>query len=161
MNELRYSPGALLLDAVRSVAGIAATGLPLALARPPSWLAALLALVLLLFLAHLGVTIGRARRRYLLADDVLRVLPGGTTIDWERLDALHLDYFSTRRDGRSGWMQLRLRAGDARVQVDSSLRGFDALLARAVCAARRRRLELSAATSANLSFVVDEPGVHG
>jgi len=158
MNELRYSPRVLLLDGLRSIVGVAAAGLPLALAGPPPWLAALLSVVLALFLVHLGVTLARGRRCYLLDEDALRVTPSGTTIDWERLDALHLDYFSTRRDGRAGWMQLRLRAGDARVRVDSGLAGFDELLTRAVRAARRRGLEFSAATSANLALVVDEPG---
>lgn len=160
MNELRYSPRVLLLDGLRSIAGIAAAGLPLALARPPTWLAAVLAVLLMLFLVHLGMTVARGRRCYLLGEDALRVMPVGTTIDWERLDALHLDYFSTRRDGRAGWMQLRLRAGEARVRVDSSLAGFDELLGRAVRAARRRGLELSAATSANLALVVDGLGAH-
>ena len=65
----------------------------------------------------------------------------------------HLDYFSTRRDGRGGWMQLRLRAGGASVRLDSGLAGFEQILERAVGAAEGRRLELSATTAANLAIL--------
>jgi hypothetical protein len=63
---------------------------------------------------------------------------------------LRLDYYSTRRDGEGGWMQLRL--GDARrtIRIDSGLEGFAELVGEAARAAARRDLALDAATLANL-----------
>src|SRR5260370_15008004 len=33
------------------------------------------------------------------------------SISWSKLDRMKLSYYSTRRDGRGGWMQLKLCAG--------------------------------------------------
>ena len=57
-------------------------------------------------------------------------------------------------------MQLRLRAGPTRVRVDSSLTGFESLLARAERAAGQRGLDLSPTTRANLAFVSDHLRAH-
>ena len=50
-------------------------------------------------------------------------------------------------------MQLRLRAGQQSVRVDSGLMQFQGLLNRAVRAARERELELTPTTAANLAEV--------
>jgi len=155
VSELRYRRGPLCADLARAGAGAACTGAPLALATTPAWLTVTLAVLLALFAAHLAATVRRARVRIEIDERGLRLLPAGTRIAWDQLDALHLDYYSTRRDGRGGWMQLRLRAGGARLRVDSSLCGFEHLLARALFAARERGLELSPATRANAA------GLHG
>jgi hypothetical protein len=73
-----------------------------------------------------------------------------TIIPWGALDRLKLSYYSTRRDRKSGWMQLQLGAGRARLSVDSRLDGFEQLARRAAHAAAERDLELSDATAANL-----------
>jgi hypothetical protein len=73
-----------------------------------------------------------------------------TVIPWAELDRLKLAYYSTRRDRKSGWMQLQLRAGRARLSADSRLDGFEQLARRAAHAAAERGLELSDATAANL-----------
>lgn len=72
------------------------------------------------------------------------------TIPWDRLDRMKLAYYSTRRDRKSGWMQLELRAGRARLNLDSRLDGFDRLVRHAAIAAAERGLQLSDATAANL-----------
>ena len=64
---------------------------------------------------------------------------------------MKLGYYSTRRDRKSGWMQLELGAGRARLSLDSRLDGFDRLVRFATAAAAERELELSEATAANLS----------
>ncbi len=74
-----------------------------------------------------------------------------TQIDWVALDRLKLGYYSTRRDRKSGWMQLQLGAGRARLSLDSRLEGFDRLVRFATAAAAERDLQLSDATAANLS----------
>ena len=72
------------------------------------------------------------------------------TIGWAELDYMKLAYYSTRRDRRSGWMQLELRARGARVKLDSRIVGFDRLVQRAAEVAAMRGLELNDATLANL-----------
>jgi hypothetical protein len=71
-------------------------------------------------------------------------------IDWTALDRMKLAYYSTRRDRKSGWMQLQLGAGRARLSLDSRLDGFDRVVRHAAIAAAAQRLDLSEATAANL-----------
>jgi hypothetical protein len=71
-------------------------------------------------------------------------------IPWGELDRVKLAYYSTRRDRKSGWMQLQLRAGRARLSLDSRLDGFDQLARQAARVATERGLTLSDATAANL-----------
>jgi hypothetical protein len=72
------------------------------------------------------------------------------TIAWSQLDRLRLAYYSTRRDRKSGWMQLQLGAGGARVALDSRIDGFEHIVERAAAAAAARDLALSDATLVNL-----------
>jgi hypothetical protein len=73
-----------------------------------------------------------------------------TAISWAELDRVKLAYYSTRRDRKSGWMQLRLGAGRARLSLDSRLDGFEQVARHAALAASERGLTLSDATAANL-----------
>ncbi|HZU87952.1 MAG TPA: hypothetical protein VE993_01720 [Stellaceae bacterium] len=74
----------------------------------------------------------------------------GASIPWAALDGMKLAYYSTRRDRSEGWMQLVLRAGRAKLSVDSRIEGFPLLVERAARAAAARRLVLSRTTLANL-----------
>lgn len=147
---LRYPAAVLLGDALRALAGTLAAGAPLALAHPPRWLAVLLGVLLALFVSYLFVSLRRAGSCYLLDEAGIAVVPGGAAITWSALDMLRLDYYSTRRDGRCGWFELRLRSGGRALRVDSRLPGFEAVLARALQAAAQRALALAPATQANL-----------
>jgi hypothetical protein len=71
-------------------------------------------------------------------------------IPWDELDRMKLAYYSTSRDRRSGWMQLELGAGGARVRLDSRIDGFDQLVWRAAEAAATRGIALNDATMTNL-----------
>lgn len=72
------------------------------------------------------------------------------TIAWAELDRMKLAYYSTRRDRKSGWMQLELGARGTRVSLDSRIAGFDRLVRRAAAMAAARGIALSEATVANL-----------
>jgi hypothetical protein len=72
------------------------------------------------------------------------------SISWDELDRMRLTYYSIRRDGRSGWMQLELRSHRSILRVDSRLEGFPELVQQAVRAAEMRGLLLDPATSTNL-----------
>ena len=73
-----------------------------------------------------------------------------STIEWAKLDRMRLAYYSVRRDRRSGWMQLDLGAGGARLRLDSRIDGFDQVVRHAAIVAAARGLELNEATAANL-----------
>jgi hypothetical protein len=72
------------------------------------------------------------------------------SIWWSKLDRMKLSYYSTRRDGRGGWMQLKLVAGWSTLRVDSRVEGFSELVTASAKAAETRGLSLDPATSANL-----------
>jgi hypothetical protein len=71
-------------------------------------------------------------------------------IPWNKLDRMKLSYYSTRRDGRGGWMQLELRAGSSILRVDSRIEGFSELVRASAAAAETRGLLIDLATLANL-----------
>ena len=73
-----------------------------------------------------------------------------TSIRWSKLDRMKLSYYSTRRDGRGGWMQLKLGAGWSTLRVDSRIEGFSELVSASAKAAEMRGLSLDPATLANL-----------
>jgi hypothetical protein len=83
------------------------------------------------------------------------------TIPWAGLDRMKLAYYSTRRDRKSGWMQLELGAGAVRVSLDSRIAGFDQLVRHAAAAAARRGVVLSEATAANLDALGIRPSEPG
>jgi hypothetical protein len=73
-----------------------------------------------------------------------------TSIPLGELDRMRLAYYSTRRDGREGWMQLELRSGGSTLRVDSRIDGFAKLVEASARAAELRGLSLNAPTSVNL-----------
>jgi hypothetical protein len=72
------------------------------------------------------------------------------TIAWTELDRLKLSYYSTRRDRKSGWMQLQLAGGGVKLSLDSRIAGFGEVVRRAADAAYERQLQVSESTAANL-----------
>jgi hypothetical protein len=72
-------------------------------------------------------------------------------IRWESLQELRVRYYTTRRDGESGWMQLELRGDGQRIVVDSSLNSFPALAAICVCRFRSTGRELDGISRTNLA----------
>ncbi len=71
-------------------------------------------------------------------------------IAWAELERLRLAYFSTRRDRKSGWMQLELSGGGGKLSLDSRIAGFGEVVRRAADAAAENHLQVSEATAANL-----------
>jgi len=79
------------------------------------------------------------------------------SISWNKLNRLKLAYYSTRRDGHGGWMQLELRAGRSTLRVDSRIEGFSELVSAAAAAAETGDLSLDPATLVNLRALGIEP----
>jgi hypothetical protein len=159
MLTYRYPREALVPDYLRSMAGLAVTGLPL------PWLAdspvsfTILGGIALAFAGFGVATFARQGTVVMLDGEGLRTA-GLNAVDlrWDELDSLELRYFSTRRDKEGGWMQLTLRGGGRRVRLDSHLDGFEDVARRAASAAQRRALELSPTTQANLASLGTPPG---
>ena len=149
--QFAYPASAMLGDYLRAGAGLVPTALLLATVS----LDGVAAVVLSGFAAIFGVFAIRTALRH---GTKLEVTESGlraiglrrAAISWAALDRMKLAYYSTRRDRKSGWMQLQLGAGRARLSLDSRLDGFDQVVRHAALAAASRNLALSDATTANL-----------
>jgi hypothetical protein len=146
-----YPASAMVGDYLRAAAGLVPAGVLLATVPVSSAAAAVLALCAAIFGLFGARTALRHATSLELTETELRangVVP--RTIAWAELDRMRLTYYSTRRDRKSGWMQLQLGAGIARISLDSRIAGFEPLVQRAAEAAAARDLALSDATLANL-----------
>ncbi len=76
--------------------------------------------------------------------------PVSRAIEWGELVNVKLSYYTTKRDGTSGWWQLDIKGRDSKMRIESTLDGFGALAERAVREARAHDIELSPATIENL-----------
>jgi hypothetical protein len=146
-----YPATAMVGDYLRAAAGLVPTGVVFA-TEPVSTVAAT---VLGSFAAVFGIfglrTVLRHGTSLEMTDTELRASGAWPSrISWSELDRMKLTYYSTRRDRRSGWMQLELSAGGAKVRLDSRIAGFDRLVLRAAEVAAERGVELSDVTLDNL-----------
>jgi hypothetical protein len=150
--DLRYPRQTLWADYIRAAAGTVLCGAPLLALDVNRWLALILGAGFVLFALFLLRTALRQHTRYVLGPDTLCADgPGGSVVEWARLDRMKLSYYSTKRDRSGGWMQLAVgSAGGRVVKVDSSLDGFYDIVERAARASEAAGLELGTATRANL-----------
>ena len=147
----RYPVESLVWDYARAGLGTATCGIPL-LAMDLSRVVFGVFLALTLLFAVYGVQTLRRQRTALEATPQALVLhPGAVRIDWNELTGLRLAYFSLRREGAGGWMELKLHAGRHAVRVDSRIEGFREIVELAAGAATRVDLELDPATASNLA----------
>ena len=152
MERYRYPLRAIALEYFYTVLGLVFTLLPLALVTPlPAVTGVLGGLALLFFIFGLRTLI--RHNMFVAVSDGGVTLGGlwGVKIPWHEMREFKLSYFSTRRDRHGGWMQLRLRGQKRTIRLDSTLAGFDKLLARAAREARRHDLELGPETLQNLN----------
>lgn len=151
MSVHAYPTRAMCGDYLRAAAGaIPCLSLlaALPLARPA---AAVLAGLAALFGGFALRTALRHRSRIEMSETALSAVGRrGAPVAWAALDGMRLAYYAPRRE-REGWMQLVVRAGRAKLSLDSRIEGFALLVARAAEAAAARRLPLDPATRANLA----------
>jgi hypothetical protein len=151
MTRHRYPTASLLGDYARAGLGLAVTGGPVVLVPVNAVVAGGLGTLALVFLLFAGGTALRQLRTVSVDEQGIAVDgPFALRLDWDRLEAVTLRYFATKR-GAAGWMQLVLRAGWRRLALDSRIEGFEAIAARAAAAAARRGLVLGEATQANFT----------
>lgn len=146
-----YPASAMTGDYLRAAAGLVPTGLLFAtvpIGTVPGVLLGTFAVVFGVF--GLRTVLRHATRLEMTATELRTEGVLRRRIAWAELDRFKLAYYSTRRDRRSGWMQLQLGAGSARVNLDSRIEGFNRVVEQAAEVARARGLELSDATAANL-----------
>jgi hypothetical protein len=146
-----YPATAMVGDYLRAAAGLVPTGVVFA-TEPVGTVAAT---VLGSFAAVFGIfglkTVLRHGTSLEMTETELRASGAWPSrISWAELDRMKLNYYSTRRDRRSGWMQLELGGGGAKVTLDSRIAGFDRLVQRAAEVAAERGVALNDATLDNL-----------
>jgi hypothetical protein len=146
-----YPASAMIGDYLRAAAGLVPTGAVFATAPVGTVGGAVLGGFAAIFAIFGLRTVLRHGTRLEMTDTELRAQGAWRrTIAWAELDRMKLAYYSTRRDRRSGWMQLELGAGRTRVRLDSRIAGFDQLVCRAAEVAVWRGVALNDATHANL-----------
>lgn len=147
----RYPWRAIAPDYARAAGGFLCTATPalfMDLASLVTGVLAFLAAIFLLFGAQAAL---RHATRILVSERDIRALPMGTRLNWDGLTRLTLAYFSVRRDGRSGWMELKLRSGRRTLRIDSRLEGFSEVVRQAAAAATGACLQLDTTTLGNLA----------
>ena len=153
--KYRYPIASLLPDGLRAAAGLAFTGLPLAMLPVAPWFGIVLGAGALLFGVFGVLTALRARTEVRVDRDGIEVSPGRGRLRWAGLRSVRLRYFAVRRERerergqgrRRGWMQLVLKGDGRVVRIDSRLDGFDDVLRRSAAAAAG--LPLDPVTRAN------------
>jgi hypothetical protein len=152
MNELRYPFSTLIWDYVRGVGGMA---LGLAIVIANDWdnqLIWLFAGLTILFAIYTMATIKKQMSRFRLSEQGIE---GGwwsmRGVKWDELKDVTLRYFPTSRNRQRGWMTLTLKSGTHRIDVESSLPGFQALALRARHQAEVKGIQLDRVTLDNLA----------
>ncbi len=149
MKLLRYPDGTFSGDCRRGLAGLLLVALLAGLGAPGVFGRLILVSLAGLFLVFLYRAWRRVRGVYKLNEERLARTSDDRYIVWSSLSDLTLAYYTTRQDRQEGWFELKLVAATGVMTVDSRLRGFDALLQRALRAARDNDLNLSPATCNN------------
>jgi len=151
MGEHRYPLDALIGDYGRAALGLVLTLGPLAVTTPLAPVTGVLAALGALFFAYGLRTVIRHCTAIIVSDkEMVARGPLGVRLGWDEVRAVSLRYFSTKRDRRGGWMQLKVSGRHRAIRVDSSIAGFEAILGAAVRGIRARGVKLDANTIENL-----------
>jgi hypothetical protein len=150
---VRYPIATLYGDYLRAAVGLVLTAGPLLLLELTHGVALVLAALGLLFAWFGTRTVLRHVGRVELSTDAIALRgPLARRVAWADLERIRLAYYAPRRAHDRGWLQLELRStGGSRIQLDSTLAGFDQVLEQASRAAAAKALPLDPATQANLT----------
>ncbi len=160
MSKHSYPIGTLVADYMRAACGVF---FPLALMiftdLLPLFFYCMTALVLLFGIYGLRTAWRQCTVLIVDRDGVRQEGPLGGVLDrslrWSEMRDFRLRYYSTRRDGKGGWMQLLLRGADRRgsIQMDSNLPGFNDIVAQVHAIALERGLPVDPTSATNLSHL--------
>ena len=157
MTEYRYTIRTIYLDYVRAGFGLVVTVVPMLFvptAKPVSWA---LLFLLFIFVVYAGNVIIRHASVIEIRETGIRVSgPLSRSIRWQELEEIRLGYFSTRRDGTNGWLQLVLEGAGVKIRIESTLVGFTDIVRNASEVANDQGLNLSVTTRRNLELLVQK-----
>ena len=157
MSTHHFARSAALADGGRAVVGAALTLGPLLLletAPAVSWIFAALALLFVWFAVR--TLLRHLSRVEISAAQIALQGPRSRTVRWQDLEDVRLAYFANRRGSEQrrqpGWLQLTLYGKpDGRLRIDSTLDGFEQVLAQVHRVVRARDLALEPVTAANFA----------
>ena len=154
MKDYGYPPDAVRADYARAGLGLGLCGLPLATTELPLAITIVLAAAAGLFALY-GLRTAAQQSMSLTVTDEAIESSGWRPVRlaWDGLSGVSLAYYSTRREGGKGWMQLRLAGKGGTLRLESTLDGFDAIAGRAIRAAAANKLELDRTTRTNLRLL--------
>ena len=162
MSCHRYPASALARDYLRAAAGLILSAMPIVFAQPILVIQYALGAIAALFACYGIRTLVRHMSRVELTDTGIRTAgPLEAAIAWHELESVELRYYSTRRDRRAGWLQLKLRGAGRRLAYDSSLSDFVTVARRSAAEAQSRGRALAPATLANLETIGADKAVAG
>jgi hypothetical protein len=151
MNVYGYPFDAVRADYVRAGLGLGLCGLPLATTDLPLAITVILAAAAGLFALYGLRTAAQQSMSLTVTEDAIESSGWRRVrLDWDGLSGVSLAYYSTRREGGKGWMQLRLAGTSGTLRLESTLDGFDAVARKAIRVAAAKGLELDRTTVANL-----------
>ena len=154
MSTHRHTIRTIAPDYIRAGVGLALTAGPIFVVptvEPVSWT---LMFLTFLFAVYAANVVLRHASTIELGDDGIAVLgPLQRSLRWQDLQEMRLKYFSTRRDGAHGWMQLVLKGAGVKIRIESTLCGFADIVGRAAKAANDEGLNLSSTTLGNLELL--------
>ena len=151
MSVHRYAPSALRADILRGAAGLILCLLPILLLKLHWVVLAVFATAAAVFALFLARSLQRRYTEVCLDDaGIVARGPRGGAIAWPQLRQMRIRFFSTRRDRSGGWMQMTLSGPGTKLEMESTLDGFEAIAERACKAALANGVDLSPTTIANL-----------
>jgi hypothetical protein len=150
----RHTSRSLAPDYIRAGGGILLTAGPLLFVDTTGTVAWILGAGVALFVVYAFHTLIRHASTLHCSENGISVTgPSRRTVAWADLTDMRVRYFSTRRDGRNGWMQLIVKGPRASIRIESTLTGFKDIVAAAVKAADRNGILLSSTTLGNLEVL--------
>ncbi len=150
MTRYRYPPKAVMGDYLRAGGGFAVTGVP-ALFMPTTTPVTVILGVLAALFGIFGLR--TALRQFTvieMSDTTVSIVgAGGKSMAWHDVRQVRLDYFSTRRDGQAGWMQMKISGPGGHIRIDSALDGFARLAGEAAANAAAHGITMTETTRGN------------
>lgn len=152
MSVHTYPLTAVIGDYTRTVLGIAICIVPFYVA-PEKPIVSYVSIGLIAAFAVYGLrTLARQLTRIEIGEAGIRAnMPTPRAIAWDDIERVRLRFFAPRRKRLgNGWFQLVLSGGGRHIALESSIRGFDAVVSQAAAVAARNGLTLDEATASNL-----------
>ena len=152
MTELRYSTKSLNADIFRSIIGFFLCICPVILVIAEPLINVILLASSLLFLVF-GIKTWLRRSVRVQFKENITIINGpiSRSLEWNELSSLKLSYFSTRRNKKDGWMQLKLQGKSGKITIESNLEKFEEICLRAYQAANENNILITKTSQRNFA----------